>query len=416
MLADFKPLIKSHKFRYLWMSQVLSQLTINIMNFLLLIKLYSATGSTIATSLLWVSFALPAIIIGPFAAAAVDMFERRRTLIITNLAQSATIFFYALSHETSIFLLYGVVMLYSFINQFYVPAEFAALPSLVRKKNLPFANGLFFMTQTASLIIGFSLAGVFNHLLGFRGALYLCSFFLLIAFLSVSLLPRLPVKGVLPSKFIHTLSKFFEQILQGYRFIKENKAVLFPFILLMLLQISVSVVVVNIPEFSTDILHVPIESSGYVLAIPIGVGAALSGLTVPKLLKKGFRKKYLIESSLLAIFIFLTILIFGAPLLQGGARTFFGVFTVLGIGYSFVGILIPAQTFLQESTPGGLRGRVFGNFWFLVTVATVFPVIFSGTITEILGVRFLSLLLAFTALVLLYLSKKYGQEVIEKSF
>ena len=113
MLADFVPLVKNSNFRYLWTSQVFSQLTIHIMNFLLLIRLFNETGSTIATSFLWVAYALPAILIGPFAAASVDMFDRRKLLMLTNLFQSATIFFYALSHQTSLFLLYSVVVGYS---------------------------------------------------------------------------------------------------------------------------------------------------------------------------------------------------------------------------------------------------------------------------------------------------------------
>ena len=80
MLSDFKPLVLNKNFRYLWISQILSQLTINIMNFLLLIRLYVDTGSTIATSLLWISYAIPAVAIGPIAAAAVDIFERRKVL------------------------------------------------------------------------------------------------------------------------------------------------------------------------------------------------------------------------------------------------------------------------------------------------------------------------------------------------
>ncbi|MEK7111745.1 MAG: hypothetical protein AAB875_00295, partial [Patescibacteria group bacterium] len=81
--------------------------------------------------------------------------------------------------------------------------------------------------------------------------------------------------------------------------------------------------------------------------------------------------------------------------------------------FSLVGILIPAQTFLQEATPGGMRGRVFGNFWFLVTIATIVPVIFSGTITELLGIRSLFLILGGLSVAGLMFSRKFGQRIIE---
>ncbi|TEU02288.1 MFS transporter, partial [Candidatus Woesebacteria bacterium] len=198
MMEDFKPLIKNTKFVHLWTSQILSQLTINIMNFLLLIRIFEHTGSTIATSLLWAAYALPAAIIGPFAAASADMADRRKILMIANLAQSAAVFAYGIGFRTSFFLIYGVALTYSFLNQFYVPAELATLPGVVNKKHLPQANGLFFLTQQGALIIGFSVAGLLKHFWGFSNSIFLCSAFLFLAFLSVSFLPEMKTKQYLP--------------------------------------------------------------------------------------------------------------------------------------------------------------------------------------------------------------------------
>lgn len=146
MMKDFREVFKDKNFMYVWVSQILSQLTINIMNFVLLIKLFEKTSSNVATSMLWVSYSLPSLLIGPFAATTIDLVDKRKMLIITNLLQALTIFLYALSHKTSFFLIYGVVVAYSFLNQFYVPAESATLPSVVKKKNLAHANSLFFVT------------------------------------------------------------------------------------------------------------------------------------------------------------------------------------------------------------------------------------------------------------------------------
>lgn len=416
MLSDFRPLLSNNKFIYLWVSQILSQLTINVVNFLLLIRIYSQTGSTIATSLLFISYAIPAIIIGPIAAAAIDIFEKRKMLMITNLLQASTIFFYAISHKTGLFLLFGVAMMYSFLNQFYVPAEFAALPDIVAKKKLAQANGLFFMTQTASLIVGFSLAGILNQIFGFTATLYVSSTFLFTAFVSVSFLS--PMKGVeaIPKKFEDALAAFFERIMEGYRFIRQNSKIRYPFLLLMLLQISIAVIVVNIPVYAEVILRIPIELSGHILVIPVGLGAGLAGLTIPKLLENGWRKKRVIELSLaiLAASIFFTVFVITS--ITSATRLLLGIASIFALGYSFVGVLIPAQTYLQESTPGGLRGRVFGNYWFLVTIATIFPVIFSGVITDILGIPFLLFSLGLLAVFVLVFSLKHGQKLIEDSF
>src|SRR4030042_2096834 len=155
MSKDYRTIFKNKSFLYLWSSQIFSQLSINILNFILLIKIYSETKSSIATSFLWVSYAIPAIIIGPIAAASVDIIDKRKMLIITNLLQCLTIFFFAFISEQSLFLLYGIVIVYSFLNQFYIPAEQSSLPAIVEKKSLALANSLFFITQQISLIVGF---------------------------------------------------------------------------------------------------------------------------------------------------------------------------------------------------------------------------------------------------------------------
>lgn len=413
MVDEFKPLIKNSKFIYVWVSQILSQLTINIMNFLLLIRLFTITGSAIATSLLWVSYALPAILIGPLAAAVVDMIDRRKMLMVTNLLQAGTILAYAFLHETRFFLLYGVVFVYSLLNQFYVPAESASIPSVVRSKLLPYANGLFLLTQQGAMVLGFGIAGILNHFLGFTNSLFLCAGFLFVAFVSVSFLPELTVEASVPRNIEQAIVAFFSRISEGYRFIKSEKGVLPPFLLLLASQVASAMVIVNVPVLAAEIFEVNPNSIGTLIAVPAGLGAGLGAIIIPKLLRKGLRKKVVIEKSLMALGILMLMLGFLVPEIPGGLRIVSGVIFSFFSGLSFIGLIIPSQTFLQEATPGGMRGRVFGNFWFLLTIATVLPVIFSGTLTELLGVRSLFLILAGLAVAGLVMSKKYGQRIIE---
>lgn len=416
MLDEFKPLIKNKKFIFLWTSQILSQFTINILNFLFLVRIFEATGSTIAASFLWVAYALPAILIGPFAAASVDMVDRRKLLIIANLLQCLTVLLYAISHKTSLFLLYGVAVLYSFLNQFYVPAEVAVLPSLLRKSNLAQANGLFFITQQVAVVVGFGVAGILGGIFGFAGALYLCSLFLLGAFISVTRLPRMETSESVPKKFEKAFVKFFQRIMEGYRYIKDNNLILFPLILLFVMNMSLNVVIVNIPILATQIFKINMNFAGLLVAVPAGLGAGTGALITPKMLKKGWRKVRTIEVFFMVLTLALFILTFVVPEISGLQKLMASILTIFLVGFTFVGIVIPIQTFLQETIPGGLRGRVFGNYWFLATVATVFPVIFSGTITELFGARMFIFLLAMGSLLTLVFINKSGREFISSRF
>ncbi|KKT64595.1 MAG: Major facilitator superfamily [Candidatus Woesebacteria bacterium GW2011_GWA2_44_33] len=373
MVEIFKPLLKNSKFLYLWASQLLSQLAINIMNFLLLVRIFTITGSTIAASLLWVSYALPAILIGPIAAASVDMVAKRRMLMITNLLQSLAILGYALAHTERFFLLFGIAFAYSFLNQFYVPAEQASLPGVVPKNLLPQAK---------------------------------------LAFISVSFLPELRTRERLPESFEKGVVKFFSRIVEGYKFIKENRNILAPFLLLMAIQIAAAVVVVNVPVLAVNIFKISINSGGLLIVVPAGIGAIIGATAVSKLLRGGLRKKKIIETSLFLISLAILLLVFITPEVSGWVRILFGALMVMAIGASFVGVMIPSQTFLQEATPGGMRGRVFGNYWFLVTLATIVPVIFSATLTELFGIQFLFVILSGLFFSGFVVSKKYGQKFI----
>lgn len=412
-MNDFRPLLKNKKFIYLWISQILSQLTINIMNFLLLVTIFNRTGSTIATSLLWISYALPALLVGPFAAALVDIYDKRKILMISNLLQSLVVFGFALVHGGRLFLLYGVAFAYALFNQFYVPAELASLPSVVRKKLLPQSNGLFLLTHTAAIVVGFGVAGLFIQALGFDSTLFLSSGFLFLAFLSVSLMPKMQGKETLPKAYEEAIAEFFKRILAGYVFIKKHKRILYPFLLLISFQVSLAVLVINMPLIATDILKISANASGLFVALPAGLGAAIGAITIPRLLKRGMRKKKTIETFLLSITLAVFLLAFLIPQLDYSARLIVAEAILILAGIFFIGVIIPAQTFLQEVTPRDLRGRVFGNYWFLYTIVTILPVLTAGALAEIFGIRILLFLIALFSFFLLFVSKKYGQKMIK---
>ena len=412
MINEFKPVINNKNFRYLWTSQIFSQLSINIMNFVFLIKLFEVTGSAISTSLLWIAYSLPAILIGPFASAIVDLTDKRKMLFITNFLQALTIFLYAISPKANIFILYQVVFIYSLLNQFYVPAEAASLPSLLPKKKLTQGNSLFFLTLQASLIVGFAVAGLINHFLGFNNTLFICSFFLFVAFANTFFLPKLVSETKVPNEFEKAVIKFFSHVLGGYKFIKSERKVLTPVLLLIGFQVALQVLIVEVPIIAQNLLSIPLNSAGLFLLVPAGIGSILGALALPKLIARGWRKKKVIENSLISIGIIILIFTFLIPLLPYWFKTLLSFISVLLLGLAFFGVIVPSQTFLQEKTPKDLRGRVFGNFWFLVTIASVFPVLFSGSIVEILGIKFFLFIISAIAISIYFVSKRFGDRFI----
>lgn len=407
MLKEYKDLMARKNFLFLWISQIFTQITINVLNFTLIIRLFEITSSTIATALLWISYSLPAILVGPLASASVDLFDKKRILQLSTLAQSIIVFLFALTFKRSTFLIYAVAFGYSLMNQFYVPSEASLLPLAAGTRLLANANGIFFITQQIAIVLGFGMGSFIVKFLGFERLLFLSSFLILLAFFSTSLLSeKRNVKE--PINYEKSLSKFFKLVIQGYILIKSKREVLAPFLLLLAMQVSLVVVLINAPLIVAQVFGVNLSEEGIFLILPLIMGAGVGVVVVPILLKR-LRKVKVIESSLLILAI-LTLL---GQLFLPSQKIFFEVIIesliLMLIGLAFVGVVIPSQTFMQQKTPQSFRGRVFGSFWFLVTLLTVFPVFLSGIITEVLGVKPLLFLMSFSFLILFLLVKQKSQ-------
>lgn len=415
-MSEYKSLFRNRNFIFLWGSQLFSQITINILNFALLYKIFEQTGSTIATSMLWVSYALPSVLVGPFAAASVDLLDRKKVLVITNMAQAVVILLFALSFRTSFYLLYGVVIAYSLLNQFYVPAEMASLPSIIKRKSLASANSLFLITQQAAIVVGFGSAGFLISILGFINTLYLSSFFLLAAFVSAMRLPLLKSANKLEEGMEKSVRGFFITIWEGYEYIKSNNYVLGPLVVLLMLHTMLTITVINVPVIAERIIDIPIQYSGILMAVPAGLGAGLGALILPRFLRRGFRKIRLMRLAFFLMTLSFYLIIFLVPQLSLIPKLIISVIAIFMLGSSYVGAMVPTQTYLQQVIPNSFMGRVFGNYWFLAMVVSVFPVIFSGTITEIFGIKMLLFSLSMISLGFLYFLSKHAESFIKRGF
>jgi DHA3 family macrolide efflux protein-like MFS transporter len=374
-MKEYKSLFTNKNFIALWLSQFLSQVSIQALTYLVILKIFDSTGSTIATSLVWVIFVLPAITLGPFAATYVDLVDRKNTLLITNIAQAITIFLYSFIEHRFLYLSYAVVLIYSIFNQFYIPAEVSSLPYLVDNKNLSRANGLFLGSYQIGLVLGFGIAGVLIEFMSFRSAFLIASFLMLIAFFSVIILPKMESED---EDDLHnlSLSQIIFKVFEGMDFIRRRHAALLPFLTIIGLQVALPIVVVNLPIINQNILGINPHLSGITITAPAGLGALLGIIfTTKRIDRKGMRST--VKESLIAMVISFWGLILLVPIIAMPYRLIVSTFLFILVGASFIGIFITAQTRLQFETPKKLLGRVFGNSWFFTSAGTIIPMLFS---------------------------------------
>ncbi len=416
MSNHFLQVLKNRHFIKLWLSQILSQFAINVLNFMLIARIYEQTRSSIAVSFLWISYALPAIFFLPLAGPMVDVVSRKKILLFTNILQGLTVLiFLAIGHE--IYAIFPIVFLYSALNQFYVPAETASIPDLISEKHLSSANSLFFITTQATFILGFGAGGLLLSLFGAKFLFIGSSAMLFIAAIAVAFLPdRIVVRNKLSTSF----TNFWQEFFKGYSFLKNEPGILFPIILLVSGNMLLSVLAAIFPVLGQDLLGQSIRQTGLSVIIPAGLGAFLGSLLIPKLTIK-LRKRFIVETGMgllitsllcLALIVPISAIVFPTISL---IRLFVGAPLIFIMGFSGIIIFIPSQTAVQERTPNILRGRILGVSWFLMTVASIFPLIFAGAITDYLGINSMLSIMAIFVAVALFYSRKLGDSYIQKS-
>ncbi len=382
MKSSFFEVAKIKNFRKIWGSQILSQGTLNLINFVIILRIFEATHSTVAVSLVWIFYAIPATLLGPFSGTIVDLFQKRKILMYTTFFEAIIVLCYLLVKQ-KLWPIYSVIFLYSLVNQLYIPAEASTMPWVVSKNLLPVANSLFLFTIYGAFLVGFGLAGPLVRIVGHEVPFILGFVFLMTASLFVSGLPKEEKKGK-----ISDVQDFLIRVKEGYLFIKGEPSILFPLLLLVFSQVVVGIIAVLSPSLATEILSIDLLDAGPTLILPAGFGAIIGALGVTSLLRRKIRKKKIISFGFFLSAVSLLSIATVVPLL-GSLRALvaLGIAFLLGIG--FVSIIIPVQTLLQEKTPEDKRGRVFGVLGFAITLTSILPVLLTATIAEILGTNFM---------------------------
>ncbi len=384
-------LLKNKNFVKLWLAQMLSQFSIQIITFFILTTIFEITKSTVAVSLMWLAGSLPAIIFGPFSGAVVDNMSRRKLLMFSALSQ-AVVVLSLLFYAHRVFLLYIVVFVYWFLDQVYYPSQQATAPSLVKKHQLPVINALFLLTQQVSIVVGFGLGGVMLSLLGRVPTIVFASVNLGLASLIVSRLPhdhpgeRMLEKGI---------ASFFQDFVEGYKYIKERPQILSTIGTIIGTQVVITIISTSLPGFAREVLGISLNDASVALIVPAGIGAVIATFFLPSILKKT-PKHQVIQFGWFVGSISL-LLLFGLSF-AGLSRLLLAIPSAIGLGIAATSIIVPAQSLLQEKTPDHLRGRVYGQLGFLLILSTTIPLIASAAIADVFGV---GALMGFIGLLLL---------------
>ncbi|MGI8577321.1 MAG: MFS transporter [Nocardioidaceae bacterium] len=122
---------------------------------------YALTGSTLISAALLLASFLPQVLLGSLAGVFVDRWDRKRTMITTNLLLGAGLLPLLLVTSAGQVWVITVVMAWEgCVQQFFLPAEQSLLPRLIPDERLLTANALNGQNRDLSRLIGSALGGV----------------------------------------------------------------------------------------------------------------------------------------------------------------------------------------------------------------------------------------------------------------
>src|SRR4051812_47930399 len=121
---------------------------------------YDLTGSTVASGATLLAAFAPAVLLGSVAGVLVDRWDRRRTMVVANLAQAVGLLPLLAVDARRVWIVYAVALYQSCAEQFFVPAEQALVPALVPPDDLLPANAVNGQARDVARLVGSSAGGV----------------------------------------------------------------------------------------------------------------------------------------------------------------------------------------------------------------------------------------------------------------
>jgi MFS family permease len=333
---------------------------------------------------LQIAYMLPIAVLGVLAGVFVDRWPLKPTMIVSDISRALLCLLLLVARSPLEF--YAIFAVLSVFSSFFGPAQGVAIRSAVPPHGLRSANALMQQVMFGMRIIGPVIAGVLYYFLGARicywgdSVSFVCS----AALISTLALTR-PVAEALqvaeggdkapPQK---GLGSILPDMREGISFILHHAGLLF-----VILALAAGMFVLGcfgplIAVYVRDVLHGATGLYTWASTM-IGVGMFV-GVNVLNFFGKKVPNTYLVYGGLGGIAIGLC-LMFAFSYAWG---------TILGcliIGIAVAGIVVPANTLIQQETPAALMGRVGSSTMSFVFGSQLLGLVLSGFLADRLGVQ-----------------------------
>lgn len=394
-LHEIRRIIRRPGLRNIWCAQAVSQLGDGMFTTAIALAVLNRTNSGTALSLTVIAQFLPFLFLGIVAGALVDRWERRLTMVVSDIARGVVVLLIPLLdwlgvlHPSS----YAIVaFLLTTAGLFFDPAKNAMIPTLVSRASLARTNALLESTRQVLFVAGPAVGGLLIAVVGIDGVFIADGATFFVSALILAGVPRTRAEDApIPEGEDDTGGEGLgTAIRRGFDYIRTNRLLRLIIGVGSALNFFLSPLPILIPLFFTQVLHTGASAFGAAISIIfVGflIGAVLVGAFGPRV-GKGW------------------LTVFGV-LLAGVATGLFSlgppVIVVLGLallgGVAIGALNVCESTVIQENAPDAMRGRVFAVYESVSQGGRAIAVALSGVLADLIGVSWLFLAVGVLVLI-----------------
>jgi MFS family permease len=389
----FREVLQLTVMRRVWIAQLVSLLG----DFLALYAVISAVsfrlhGTPAQVTGVQIAFMVPFALLGPLSGVFVDRWPLKPTLVASDLIRAVLVGLLFVS--TAIWQIYVVLAALSCVSTFFAPAQSVTIRSHVPPNGLISANALMQLAMMGVRVIGPAAAGVLVAMFG-PGICYTLdsvSFLASAALIGTVAIVRPPQPPRAPSDSTNSrVHVILHDMGEGVSFIFHHAALSFVVLAMAAGLFTIGCFGPLIAIYVREWLHASAGVFGAVSAM-VGVGMFIGTPLV--------RRFAALASNTTLVLGGLAGIGLGALLL--GAFPFIpaALVATFTLGFTFAGIIVPAQTLMQQETPHALLGRISSTVMSVVFFAQLLGLVLSGVLAELFGVRAVFFLCAAIAALL----------------
>jgi MFS family permease len=375
--------LRQRNFAFLWLGQLISLVGDWVLFVALPFYVYSLTGSTLATGIMFIVQTIPSIFFGSVAGVFVDRWDRKRTMLIANLAQAITLIPLFIVHSQQwIWIVYIFAFIEALISQFFDPAKSAIIPNLVDEEHLLAANSLNSMSQELTRLIGPLLGGLLLGLYGINSVIVVdtASFLISAGMIALIVLPHNTNQPQEQNETIQPLAsigKVWREWMQGLQLVRKQQLIFGIFVVFGVAMVGEGIIEVVLAAYVKHVMHGNALVLGWLMTAQ-AVGGILGSLIIVQL-SKIIHPTRLIPLSAM-IFGPLILVIANIPVLP----VVIPIITICGA--AVIGFFVSMITLLQSNVSDQYRGRIFGALNTVQALAMLFGMVLASGLGDSIGI------------------------------